>query len=308
MDDNVRSILEHLKKTTEIAEMEHTTSISADEFRNKLQVWRESTATSPSGLHLGHYKALIAKHKYSTIPEDEDDEHRTKREEINQMQDDLFNAHLSLINYALVRGYFYSRWKKVANSILFKEPGNIRIHRTRVIHLYKADYNLAMGLKWRSALYAAEKVNILNDGQYGSRPNRNAIGPVFIEELQLEISRLTRKTLAQTNYDAASCYDRIIPNLAMVASHTNGVPESVTECNAKTLEQAHYHIRTELGLSEESYTHCTNHPIYGTGQGSGNSPAIWCFLSSILYDCTTKKHRKQHIQPQQRRNRYNSAW
>jgi hypothetical protein len=146
-----------------------------------------------------------------------------------------------------------------------------------------------MGLKWRSALYAAEKVNILNDGQYGSRPNRNAIDPVFIEELQLEISRFTRKTLAQTNYDAASCYDRIIPNLAMVASQTHGVPGSVTESNATTLEQAHYHIRTELGLSEESNIHCTHHPIYGTGQGSGNSPAIWCFLSSILYDCYDKK-------------------
>ncbi len=113
MDENVRLILEHLKKTTEISEMEHTTSISADEFRNKLQVWRESSATSPSGLHLGHYKALIAKHKYSTIPEDEDDEQRSKREEINQMQEDLFKAHLRLINYALERGYSYSRWKKL---------------------------------------------------------------------------------------------------------------------------------------------------------------------------------------------------
>ncbi|KAI2491874.1 hypothetical protein MHU86_22670 [Fragilaria crotonensis] len=26
-------------------------------------------------------------------------------------------------------------------------------------------------------------------------------------------------------------------------------------------------------------------PIYGTGQGSGNSPMIWCFLSSLLFDC-----------------------
>jgi hypothetical protein len=47
-----------------------------------------------------------------------------------------------------------------------------------------------------------------------------------------------------------------------------------------------------LGLSEESYTHYTNHPIYGIGQGSGNSLAIWCFLSSILYDCYDKKSSK----------------
>jgi hypothetical protein len=67
------------------------------------------------------------------------------------MQTDLFQLHLRLINYALQRGYSYRRWQKVASCIQFKEPGNIRIHRNRVIHLYEADYNLAMGLKWRSA-------------------------------------------------------------------------------------------------------------------------------------------------------------
>lgn len=146
--------------------------------------------TIPPGLHLGHYKALIANHQYSNIPEDEDDKHKANREELDKKQADLFNLHLHLINCALERGYSYHRWQKVANSILFKEPGNIRIHhRTRVIHLYEADYNLAMSLKWRSALYQAESLSLLNDGQYGSRPNRNAIDPVFIEELQFELSR-----------------------------------------------------------------------------------------------------------------------
>ena len=197
------------------------------------------------------------------------------------MQAELADIHLRLLNYALQRGYSYSRWHKVANTIISKEPGNIRINRTRVIHLYEADYNLAMGLKWRSALYEAEKLSILNEGQYGSRPNRNAYDPVLIEELQLEMSRLTRKTLVQTNYDATACYDRIVPNLAMVSSRTFGVPATVTSTNASTLLQAKYHIRTELGLDEEGYSHCHTQPIYGTGQGSGNSPVIWCFLSSV---------------------------
>ena len=30
-------------------------------------------------------------------------------------------------------------------------------------------------------------------------------------------------------------------------------------------------------------------PTYGTGQGSGNSPMIWCFMSSILFDCHNEK-------------------
>ncbi|KAI2497605.1 hypothetical protein MHU86_16911 [Fragilaria crotonensis] len=165
------------------------------------------------------------------------------------------------------------------------QPGNIKIHRTRIIHIYEADYNLMLGLKWRSALLQAEAYDQLNSGQYGSRPKRTAIDPVFLEELQLEMSRITRKTMILTNYDATACYDRIIPNLAMLASRRFGVPREVTLSNARTLEHTDYRIRTELGLATEGYQHTSDQPIYGTGQGSGNSPVIWCFLSSILYDC-----------------------
>ena len=43
--------------------------------------------------------------------------------------------------------------------------------------------------------------------------------------------------------------------------------------NATTLEQATY-----------LYNHSKDEPIYGTGQGSSNSPAIWLFVSSALMD------------------------
>lgn len=71
-----------------------------------------------------------------------------------------------------------------------------------------------LGVKWRAALYKSEALQLINKGQYGSRPRRNAIDPVMIEELQSEISRASRRMFLQTNYDASACYDRIIPNLA----------------------------------------------------------------------------------------------
>jgi hypothetical protein len=133
-------------------------------------------------------------------------------------------------------------------------------------------------------MYQAEAFNALNDGQFGSRPRRNATDPVFIEELQCEISRATRKPIVLTNYDATACYDRIIPSVGMIVSRKFGVPYTVTQANARTLENAEYRIRTELGLAETGYRHSSAHPIYGTGQGSANSPVIWCFLSSCLFD------------------------
>ncbi|KAI2503131.1 hypothetical protein MHU86_11322 [Fragilaria crotonensis] len=130
----------------------------------------------------------------------------------------------------------------------------------------------------------AEDSQALNDGQYGSRAARCAPDPVFIEELQCEISRATRKPVILTNYDATACYDRIIPNLGMLASRKFGVPVEVTQTNVTTLSTAEYRIRTELGLASTGYRHEDSFPIYGTGQGSANSPGIWCMLSSALLD------------------------
>ena len=284
---NVQLLLSHLQHSHEMAHLASHPTISEDELISKLRIWSESTTTSPSNMHLGHYKSLIARHSYSSDASDEDltPAFRARRDELNMRQQALRTLHLQLLNYALERGYSYRRWHTVANTILFKDKNSVRLHRTRVIHIYEADFNLALGIKWRNAMHQAEDLRLLNNGQYGSRPYRNAIDPVFLEELQLEISRATRKPLVLTNYDAMACYDRIIPSLGMTVSQKYGVSPQITEMNATTLQQAEYRVRTELGLSKSGYRHEPGHPIYGTGQGSSNSPAIWCFLSSTLFDC-----------------------
>jgi hypothetical protein len=55
-----------------------------------------------------------------------------------------------------------------------------------VIHIYEAFFILSQGVKWRAAMHQAEDFHLLN--QFGSRPYRSATDPVFIEEMQLEIS------------------------------------------------------------------------------------------------------------------------
>jgi hypothetical protein len=77
----------------------------------------------------------------------------------------------------------------------------------------------------------------------------------MLEKLQLEVSRAARKMFLQLNYDATACYDQTIPNLATVVSQQHGVNRQVTLMNARTLQQASYHIQTEMGVSASSYTH-----------------------------------------------------
>jgi hypothetical protein len=101
---------------------------------SKLKAWKETTTMSPSGVHLGHYKALIERHKYSHVQDNKDElslgdnvKMTELRDELNYMQESLRKLHLQQINYALERGYVYQRWQKVVNTILFKEQNNIKI-------------------------------------------------------------------------------------------------------------------------------------------------------------------------------------
>lgn len=196
--DSVKLLLQHLQITQDLCKEQSFPTITEGEFIGKLKVWKESTATSPSGLHLGHYKALIARHEYSNDNEDHnqldlDDATPSKKDEWDHMQRSIRQFQVNLINYALERGYSYRRWQTVANTILFKDPDSLKLHRTGLIHIYEADSNLVLGLlKWRMMLYQSEALKMLNNGQYGSRPKRNAIDLVMSEELQFEISQLSR--------------------------------------------------------------------------------------------------------------------
>ena len=64
-------------------------------------------------------------------------------------------------------------------------------------------------LKWKAALAMAEENDLITPNQFESRKDKSSQDPVFVEMAQLEISRITRKTYGQINYDARACYKRI---------------------------------------------------------------------------------------------------
>jgi hypothetical protein len=117
-------------------------------------------------MHLGHYKVLITCHSFSSTADDVNltPEFITRRDEINRKQKAIRSVRLSLTNYALERGYSFPRWQNIVNSVLFKDPDNVHLHRTRIIHIYEADFKLAMGLKWRVVTQQEEDLKMLNEG------------------------------------------------------------------------------------------------------------------------------------------------
>ena len=249
--------------------------LSFEAFRAKIISWRETTTTSPSGRHLGRYKAMFAR-----IPTTDDEASPT----FSDKQEQIARLKLSLINYCLRNIYVLQRWKTIVNIMIFKEPGNCKIHKLRVIHIYEADFNALCAIKWRSTLHFAVNNHLINEGQYGGRPGCEAQSLTLLEELKYDLSFLTRRSLFNFDNDATSCYDRIVVSLASLLNRKYGLDRKVVAVHAATLQEAQFRLKTATGISDIAYTHCSEFPIHGTGQGSGNSPCIWLFISSTLFD------------------------
>ena len=279
LDEMQQSLIDHMKARVTLEAI--PAPITKEEWMSKIKIWPESTTTSPSGFHLGHSKALVAPHDLDTTTE-EGQEVEAKREALIEWQ-------VGLINCALVNNYSYERWKHIVNVMILKEPNNLRIHRLRVIHLYEQDYNLVLAIKWRQLIQLGTNQRTLHPMQFGGVPGRDAVIPTLCEELQYEISRASKRPLVHLDYDATACYDRIVLSFGSLASRSFGQHRSIVFVNAKTLEEAKYYLKTKLGVSERHYQHCQLFPIYGSGQGAGNSPAIWCVISTILFDTYDEK-------------------
>eukprot|EP00957_Ditylum_brightwellii_P189905 14457143-Ditylum_brightwellii.AAC.1 len=122
----------------------------------------------------------------------------------------------------------------------------------------------------------------------------------LIEELKCNISYSSRKSLINFDNDAASCYGQILPSVSSLVAWKFGLHKNVTFVHTTTLEQAKYHLKTALGVSNEYYQHCQLYPIYGSRQGATNSPQTWLIISSTLCNMFDESaHSATFISPDQ---------
>jgi hypothetical protein len=129
----------------------------------------------------------------------------------------------------------------------------------------------------------------LNEACYGTVPGRLATDPVFIKDMEYEITRLTRYPIIHFDNDATACYDRIPCFLANIASRKYGQSAKMCALQGETIKHAKYFQKNKYGISESYVTHTQEDPWFGTGQGSGNSPMYWLLISSTMYDVYAQK-------------------
>ena len=78
-------------------------------------------------------------------------------------------------------------------------------------------------------------------------------------------------------------------SVASLSGRKYGVHKKSMYVHVATLKEAEYKLKLSSKTSNTSYRHCKKFPIHVTGQGTGTSPMIWCFISSILFDCHNQK-------------------
>ena len=248
-------------------------ALPMEDFKRRFTTWREDTSTSPSGMYLGLYKCLLSsKHHEDIIPD-----------AILKMGEDIFIDIFALTNLACRFGFAFARWKQVVNCMIHKKVDSFLLDQLRIIHLFEADYNLAIGLIFgRYMIYRACDRSQFHQSQWG-RTNRECEDVLMIKELSYNIAAMSRTDLATFDNDAKACYDRIVTRFALLCCRSYGAPEGACKMTATVLDNVIHKIKTAYGISEESYTNHPESPIHGVGQGSQDGSSLWGVSSSVLY-------------------------
>ncbi len=131
-----------------------------DDFIDGFKKWK-STSTSPSGQHLGQYKAIVTDPDLQwQVP---------KKSHLRVWEINFVESLFKPLNIPIRYGFAPKQWCTLIMVMIKKNPGSPQIEHLRVIHLYEADYNLCLKLLWgKQMVYQGEDNNCFGEQQHGS--------------------------------------------------------------------------------------------------------------------------------------------
>ncbi len=254
------AIIQELGTPMNLSPQETKATISVDDFISTYKVVKEATSSSPSGHHVGHYKAA------ATDPL-------------------LSELHSSMMSIPYMAGFSPSRWQTVTDVMLEKNPGSPQIHRLRIIALFESDFNQANRILFARQLgFKLEDNNLIPTMQYGSRPGKQCISAVLNKQLTYNIARQAKATVAFIENDAVGCYDRLINPQLLLKLRRLGASPSSTLSLSKTWSNTMHFIKTQFGTSTEHYSNNATVPLFGPGQGSTIGPFLWLLCFCLIAD------------------------
>jgi len=101
-----------------------------------------------------------------------------------------------------------------------------------------------------------------------------------------DITHHTKETAAFIENDA--CFDRVVNNLLILCLQRLGMKPSAMQSLGLTWAQCIHYIRTQFGISSQSYRNTSNNPLLGPGQGSTIGPFLWIICYCLMVDSMRK--------------------
>ena len=122
--------------------------ITIEKFRDFYRKTPEDKSASPSGLHIGHYKAAVTDGTFAYVT-------------------------WKIMSLSYMNSYCLQRWKTSATTLLEKVHGFPWIHKFRTIHIVESGLNYVMKAIWgREFMFYNEDNQAFYDNQNGGRRGR----------------------------------------------------------------------------------------------------------------------------------------
>ena len=232
-------------------------TITGADYIRYWQKIKDRTSSSPSGVHITHYKASA----------------------LNSTAADHFALQMNLI---IRSGVHPLRWGSALQVMLEKVAGICLVDKLRSIQLYEADLNWFMKFIFNDiALTKLEETGLLPEEHYSNKGSTSE-DACFEKTLTFDISRQSRTPMATISVNAAQCYDRVHPALmSLVWLALTNHPHSVILL-LHVLPHMKIYTRTGFGDSSTYFGGPDETPLCGLGQGSKAAPAEWLQLSSMI--------------------------
>eukprot|EP00956_Cyclotella_meneghiniana_P001079 scaffold1265_cov38-Cyclotella_meneghiniana.AAC.6 len=156
--------------------------ISPDEFSAYWRRVRESTSSSYSGVHFGHYVVAGTSERFA-------------------------NFFAKKISLTMRSGWAPSRWGIGLTVLLEKIAGLALVNKTRAILLMEGDYNMHNRVIFGDRMMSiAHEHDLIPDDQYAEKESDGQDG-AFMKRMVYDFSRLMKIALGVVSEDASNCYD-----------------------------------------------------------------------------------------------------
>eukprot|EP00957_Ditylum_brightwellii_P052589 3987629-Ditylum_brightwellii.AAC.1 len=208
-----------------------TVNLTLQQYKYLFKVQDESTSSSPSGRHYGHYKAAL-------------------------ILDSISQVHAWMMSMPFLAGLTPTRWQNTLDCMLEKDAGSPKITGLQIIVIVEGDMNAIMKVIWNRCLVpVAEKTGMLSLVQFGNRKGWTTLDALLLKVVTMDCLQLFQLNGAILNNDVTACYNRMIPELSSLHVQSLGLPDNATKRSILLNHDIKHFVKTNTGITKDFYKH-----------------------------------------------------